>query len=349
MQLCVLAMLAALAGDLASYVWPNFPRFWTACLSDFYYVAIVAGGISFGAKGGLITATIAGILHTAVQQFGFDRPLAGQGELTIFLLVGLLAGFFVKRESASGPVGKHAFETSSLGEMGWLEHRPLPGLGQYPPPGLVHQLRTPLSSIEGAGFVLEDGTLPDDQRRELVAIVLKECHKLDRLIGLLDGDRSGRPGDSTIDIALLLDEVIRRAIDISQASHLRIEKVIAPDLPPLRGDREAVEDAILNLILDAMKAMPQGGTIVVASRAVHGEILIQVTDQRAHANADRLHRAVNSVPMGCWPELELAIAQRTIVRHGGTLRIEQNAGGGLTFSVVLPHSVVLPQVSGAHV
>ena len=333
LQLCALAILAAFAGDLAAYFWPQLPRFWTRFFFDLDYVAIVLGGISFGARGGLITAAIAGISHTAVQQFGFERPFAVQGELTVFMLVGLLAGFFAEHRPTSGHLAKHA--EGSLRQSSWLELSPQT-LGQQIAPGLVHQLRTPLASIEGAAFVLEDGELPDEKRRELVAIVLKECQKLNLLIGLMDGDRSHRLEDGTIDIALLLDDVVHRALDIPHASLLRIEKEIAPDLPQLRGDCEAVEQAILNLVLDAMKAMPQGGRIVLASRAVNDEILIQVTDQRSQANANRLRRAVNSVPMGYWPELELAVAQRIVIRQGGAMRIEQNGEVGLTFSVILP-------------
>ena len=207
----------------------------------------------------------------------------------------------------------------------------------------MHQLRTPLASIQGAGFVLEDGSLPDDKRRELVMIVLKECQRLDLLIGLMDSNHSIPSEHGAVNIPILLDEVIRRALATSGASRFSIEKEIADNLPALHCDHEGVEQAVLNLVLDAMKAMPQGGKIVLASRVVNGEILIQVTDQRTQVNADHLRRAVNAMPMGCWPELDLAIAQHIIMRHGGVMRIEQNADFGITFSVILP------QVSGAHV
>ena len=345
LQLCALAIAAALAGDVAAYVWPGLPRFWAQFLTDFDYLAIVLGGISFGPKGGLITAALAGISHTLIQQFGFNRPGAGQGELTLFILVGLLAGYLAEHKLSAAHSERRLEEGAFLGQNSWTHPsgHPFPAFGQQITPALVHQLRTPLASIQGAGFVLEDGKLPDDQRRELVTILLKECQKLDLLIGLMDANQSWSSEHHAVDISGMLDEVIRRALATANKPTFSIQKEAALDLPQLHCERESIEEAVLNVVLDSMKAMPQGGKIVLASRAVHGEILIQVTDQRAHANADHLHRAVNSMSMCGWPELDLAIAQHIVMRHGGAMRIEQNADLGITFSVILP------QVSGAHV
>jgi len=332
--ICALAVLAALLGDLASLLWPGLPSFWARFLSDFDYVAIVVGGIYFGPKGGLITAAVSGISHTAIQGLGFNHPLAAQGELTVFILVGLLAGFFAERRPDSSSLGWQTDRSSS--EPVRRMHFPTPW--QQVAPGLVHQLRTPLASIQGAAFVLEDDSLPADRRRELIGIVLKECQRLDLFIGLMDSNHSRRTEHTTVDIGSLLDEVTQRAVETLHAPRVLIEKDVALNLPPVRLDREAIAEAILDVLLDAIKATPEGGRIFLACRAVHDEILIQVSDERPHASANRVYRALNSAPMGCWPEIELAVAQRILVRQGGALRIDQNGDSGLIFTLILPNA-----------
>ena len=342
--LCALAILAAFAGDVAAYAWSGLPVLLAQFLVNFDFVAVVVGGISFGPKGGLITAAIAGVSHTLVQHLGFHRPLAGQGELSLFILVGLLAGFVTERKGHSVDSKRSSGEPSvgsdKWGHIGFQAR--FPSLGQQITPALIHQLRTPLASIQGAGFVLEDGKLPDDKRRELVGIILKECERLDLLLGLMDSNQSGQPHDEAFDLSALLEDIAQRASDTLGGSRFTIEKQITNGLPQLHCDREAMERAILNVVMDGMKAMPEGGKIVLACGLVNDEIKIQVSDQRAELSADRLRRAINSMPIGCWPELDLAIAQHIIDRHGGSMRIEQNADRGITFSLILP------RVSGAH-
>lgn len=332
LQICTLAVVVALLGDMAAALWPGIPRFWTQFLSDFDYVAIALGGATFGPKGGLITAAIAGVSHTTIQQFGFNRPLAAQGELTVFVLVGLLAGFCAERRST-------ASSEIRPGTDGSLDRfHQMQGPIQQLAPGLVHQLRTPLASIEGAVSVLEDCNLAYDQRRELVAILIKECRRLDLLIGLLDLDPSRRFEPTTVEIGSLLKEAVRRGMETPHHPGLSIESNTTPNLPRLHLDREAIVEAIADVLLNAIRAMPQGGRIVVSGHVLYDEVVIQVRDQRPSASATRIYRAMNSTPMASWPEVDLAIAQRILVRQGGALRIEQNVEAGITFTLILPRS-----------
>ncbi len=332
--ICVAAVVVALVGDFASLLWPGIRPFWVEFLSDFDYIAIVLGGINFGPKGGLAVAAISGIAHTATQKFGFNSPLADQGELTVFILVGLLAGFFAERKPAPNSASGQLEETSSeLISRGYF-----PSLGQPLPPGLVYQLRTPLASIEGAAFVLEDGSLPADKRRELIGIIQKECQRLERLIGTMDSQQPVLRERTAVDIALLVEEVVQRAWETFHVPGLSIERDIAPALPRLQLDREAIAEAILDVLLHAMKAMPEEGRILVASRVLQNEILIQVSEERPHASSSGAYRALHSQSMGLWTEMDLALAQRILAREGGALRIEQNVESGVTLSVVLPNA-----------
>src|SRR5436305_1060029 len=78
--------------------------------------------------------------------------------------------------------------------------------------GLVHQFRTPVTSIGGAGWVLEVPRLPDKKRQEFVGIIRKESHRLNRVLSdVLDFTRPRKPRYQTVELSTLVDEVVQLA------------------------------------------------------------------------------------------------------------------------------------------
>src|SRR5277367_361190 len=212
--LCALALLAGLLADTAGSVWAP-AGFWTHLLSNGYYVGIIFAAVGFGPRGGLLAGAMAGISHVIVTVFGPSGFNIGWGEVLGFIVVGLLAGWIAQR--ARTMIGQMETKSKSRqndrpGQLGFAPPLPSDHFTALGPdaPTLLHELRTPLASIEGAGFVLEDATLPEDKRQEFVAIILKECQRLDLLVGLIDASHTHFEHDE-LDVSSLLDEVIREA------------------------------------------------------------------------------------------------------------------------------------------
>src|SRR5206468_7521332 len=143
--------------------------------------------------------------------------------------------------------------------------------------GLVRQFRTPVASIEGAGWVLEDSGLPDEKRQEFVGIIRKESHRLNRVLSdVLDFTRPRKPRFETVVLPKLIDEVIQLA---GAKDHGPVFKSDVPaDFPPLRCDPEQIRQALLHVAMNAVQASPAGGQIEVTARIEQGYGVIRVRD-----------------------------------------------------------------------
>jgi two-component system, NtrC family, sensor histidine kinase HydH len=339
-QFCAIALFAGLLADVAGSVWAG-PGIWTHLLSNGYYVGIVFAAIGFGPRGGLISGALAGISHVIVMMLGPKGPTWEWAEAVGFILVGLLAGFIAQRTKASGEVKTTSGLDQSSGatqngsaSSGASDH--FVGFGQDAPT-LLHELRTPLASIEGAGFVLEDATLPEEKRQEFVAIILKECQRLDQLVGLIDASHPHFENDE-LDVSSLLDEVIRAAGARADAASHPLRKAPLPAFPRLVCNAELIRQVIINLTINAMHATPPGREIVLAAHSIDNQVFIEVIDQRLGVGEESLDSMLDrSSPNEHW-RIQLATARQVAVQHGGAVRVKRNDNKGITTSIVLPGS-----------
>ena len=204
-------------------------------------------------------------------------------------------------------------------------------------PTLIHELRTPLASIEGAGFVLEDATLPEEKRQEFVAIILKECQRLDLLVGLIDASHPHFENDE-LDVSSLLDEVIRVAGSRADAASHPLRKAPMPEFPHLVCNSELIRQVIINLTINAMHATPPGREIVLSAHSSDNQVFIEVIDQRLGVGEESLDSMLDrSSPNEHW-RIQLATARQVAVQHGGAVKVKRNDNKGITTSIVLPGS-----------
>jgi hypothetical protein len=338
-QLCALALLAGILADAAGSVWAPEPVFWSYLLSSGYYVGILFAAIGFGLRGGLVAGAAAGISHVIVMVLWPRGANFGWREVVGFLLVGLVAGFIAQRRRTITEVETKS-KSPPASRNYHLGFRHAGGSDYVPPivdatPTLVHELRTPLASIEGAGFVLEDATLPEDKRQEFVAIILKECQRLDLLVGLIDASHPRLEQDE-LDVSSLLDEVIQIAGARADAASHPLRKTPLPEFPRLVCNGELIRQVIINLTINAMHATPPGREIVLSAHSTDNQVFIEVIDQRLGVGEESLDSMLDrSSPNEHW-RIQLATARQVAVQHGGAVKVKRNDNKGITTSIVLP-------------
>jgi hypothetical protein len=340
-QLCVIALSAGLLTDVAGSVWATELGFWAHLLSNGYYVGIALAAIGFGPRGGLISGAVAGICHVIVTILGPRSSNFGWEEAVGFLLVGLLAGLIAQRRKTMTEV-EGTSTSPQIARTNGLGFGPPGASGQFTTlgrdaPTLLHELRTPLASIEGAGFVLEDATLPEDKRQEFVAIILKECQRLDLLVGLIGASHPQFEHDE-LDVSSLLDEVIRIAGARADAATHPLRKAALPEFPHLVCNSELIRQVIVNLTVNAMHATPPGREIVLSAHSIDNQVFIEVIDQRLGVGEESLDSMLDrSSPNEHW-RIQLATARQVAVQHGGAVKVKRNENKGITTSIVLPGS-----------
>jgi signal transduction histidine kinase len=224
----------------------------------------------------------------------------------------------------------------------------LAALGQMAA-GLAHEIRNPLGSIKGAAQYLQpiEGQAPDAGTREFLDIIVEEVDRLNKIVSqFLDYARPYRGDQSILDV----NDVVRKTLTLleKERSGTRIEIMmnLQDGLPQVRADAQQLRQVFLNLAINALDAMPQGGRLIVSSglrrstrrgaTAAFLEIRFRDTGQGIPpADLRNLF-----IPFFTTKEkgtgLGLPISQRIIENHGGTIEVRSQPGTGSTFTVLLP-------------
>lgn len=213
---------------------------------------------------------------------------------------------------------------------------------------ISHELRTPLASLKALTETLQEGALDDPPAaRGFLARMETEVDALTQMVEeLLELTRieSGRTPlklASTQPERLLLAALERLKVQAERAG-LAIEIDSEPNLPDVMVDARRLEQVLVNLLHNAIKFSPNGGTIRLTARRDGGWILIQVSDPGIGIPADDLPRIferfykTDRARAGGGTGLGLAIARHLVEAHGGKIRVESKEGAGSTFSISLP-------------
>jgi two-component system, OmpR family, phosphate regulon sensor histidine kinase PhoR len=227
---------------------------------------------------------------------------------------------------------------------------------------LVHELHTPLTSMNTAAHLLLSPQTPEPDRVRMASIIANEIERLVELTSsYLDLARleSGRTQFHTEDVdfrALLLASA---ELMQPRAAELGLELAvdIAPDLPPLPGDPRQLKQVIVNLLSNAIKYNRPGGAIVLRAHPVpaggegfgkgfterFSEVMLEVSDTGLGIPADSLprlfekfFRAPGAEKAAGGSGLGLSITQHLVGLHGGRIEVESVEGSGSTLRVYLP-------------
>jgi two-component system sensor histidine kinase KdpD len=212
---------------------------------------------------------------------------------------------------------------------------------------LSHDLRTPLAGIEGAASALKDGAdrLSPAARAELAQTILEEARRMMRLVtnllemvrvesGALQVQREWQSVEEVIGVSLLrLEERLR-------THPVRTE--IPPDLPLVPMDGLLVEQALVNLLENAVKYSPEGAAIDVTAGLEAGEVVIAIADRGPGVPAGEQDRIFEKFYRSGAPErvggagLGLTIVRAIAQAHGGRVWVAPRPGGGSVFRLALP-------------
>lgn len=205
--------------------------------------------------------------------------------------------------------------------------------------GIAHEVRNPLTGISLLLDELHDRLLDKPTDQALIARALGEMERLEGLITELLNfaslpKASLRPGQ--------LNTVLQETLFLvnKQCQHSRIELVaeLDPDLPEIPLDPGKLKQAVLNLITNAIAAMPDGGRLTVGSRRENGELRVTVRDTGEGIPADRIPLIFEPfyTSKGEGTGLGLSITHTIIADHHGRIEVESTPESGSVFSFWFP-------------
>jgi signal transduction histidine kinase len=208
--------------------------------------------------------------------------------------------------------------------------------------GVAHEVRNPLNAI-GMGIQRLEGefapTHDAEEFHTLCRIIRGEVARLNTIVQeFLTLARTPTLQRTSVAVALLLQEVTSLLEAEAQARSVRLTVQAPGPLPPLYLDRQQMQQALLNLLLNALQATPPGGAVQVTAEAGVTEVRIMIADQGSGIAPEMLERIFDpyftTKPEGIG--LGLPIALRIIQAHGGTLDVRSIPGQGTIVDVHLP-------------
>ena len=208
--------------------------------------------------------------------------------------------------------------------------------------GIAHQVRNPLGIISAFAQLLVEH--PDDAqlRSQFVQKIRDATDRASDVIGALLRFAHPESGpQEKLEIQAVLDEALDFLSHHVAVQRIALRSSFQPGLPEVYGSRVLLEEAFLNLMLNACAAMPAGGTLTVTTRAEPGDaIQVQVQDTGHGIPQEYLPHVFDpfftSMPPGDGTGLGLAISHRIIERHKGTIDVRSEVDKGTTFTIHLP-------------
>jgi signal transduction histidine kinase len=229
---------------------------------------------------------------------------------------------------------------------------------------LAHEIKNPLAGISGAVQVIADDLPESDPRKGIMQEILSQVRRLDKTVrDLLAFARPGRPRLGPCDIHQVLDRVLLLLAENPRAKQVRVIRAYRADIPQLDADEEQLRQVFLNLMLNAIQAMPDGGRVTITTRRVDwsssqfvnsANPVDQLTTRPIDRSGAWVEVAVSDTGPGIAPHLledifkpfyttkhrgtglGLSVSRRIVEDHGGWIEAESPPGKGATFRVILP-------------
>jgi two-component system, NtrC family, sensor histidine kinase KinB len=211
-----------------------------------------------------------------------------------------------------------------------------------------HELRTPLTSVQmGVHLLLEGAAGPlDERQQEILQVCRDDTARLDRLMRqLLDLSKIESGAAPPVRVSVRPSLLVREAADSLalqvEGKGLRLVVDAPPDVPAVLADRDQIERVIVNLVTNATRATPAGGTITVAAARRGADVVFSVTDTGAgipRAYLPRIFEPFVQVPHAAagGSGLGLTISRRIVEGHGGQLTVQSEPGRGSAFTFTIP-------------
>ena len=317
------------------------------------------GGVELGVFRGGLTAPVAATAPLALGDVERQRPL--------WLLPAYTVGARVGEGSAEAALRRRLGQsllllggvTALLGGGAWFAWRgvrrevEVARLREAFVSNVSHELRTPLSLIRMYAESLAQGRVADDRRQRYYDTLVAESERLSRLVGnVLHFNRLERGTAAAqtepLDLNALVAEIAGRYRPVVERAGCALDVSLADGLPEVPGDADALAEALVNLIDNAVKYGAGGRAVEVRTRRTRGGVAVEVADRGPGIPA-ALRTRVFEPFVRLQPEspdglvhtakgtgLGLALVHRIARAHGGTATVAARDGGGSVFRITLP-------------
>lgn len=313
-----------------------------------YYIPIILAGFWFGFIGGITTSlTITGCYFF----YSGNSPVNDLGlyaEMIIYNIVGVVTGFFSfmekrhkdRLEKTSENLSKAYQKLQSTFEQLKQADR-LSVLGQLSA-GLAHEIRNPLGSIKGAIDIIDNEFIEENPKREFVNIIKEEIDRLNKLVS--EFTSFAKPPDPELrdtNVNDIVDSVTRLVIRQAEQQHVKIHTELDDNLTNVLVDSEQIKQVMINIMINGIQSMPQGGILNVKTEELNDNVLISIEDEGVGIESENLFRIFDPffTTKDSGTGLGLSISYQLMKKNGGAISAYKNSNKGLTLTLSIPAKI----------
>jgi two-component system, NtrC family, sensor kinase len=209
--------------------------------------------------------------------------------------------------------------------------------------GVAHELNNPINNIILTIDSLTSGRkVPEERRHTMLEDILTQAVRASGIVkNLLDFSRSETAIIEDLDVARTLRETIKISENQITVNNIELHVDLAADLPVIKGNRQALQQVFINLVANAVHAMPGGGELWIrAAESQDRKILITIQDTGSGIAEEHLPYIFDpfftTKEVGKGTGLGLSVSHGIIKKHGGRITVESSPGIGSTFAITLP-------------
>lgn len=306
-----------------------------------YALLVTLVAIRYGWVGGLLASISSGALLLISESQAVETAVDAATLVAVGMSVGLLTAREQRRKrhykSLAEKLG-NVYEKVQANFEGMKRAERLSALGQLSA-GLAHEIRNPLASISGAAGILRRSQGLEPKQAKCIDVITHECNRLDGLLtNFLNFARPRAPRFQSVDLLPVLEDVLALGGHGVRGKQVTLANRVEVGLPAVECDPEQLKQVLLNLMINAIEASPDGDMVELGAAYSGDKITIEVVDRGhgvAAAHVDRLFD-----PFFTTKEhgtgLGLPVAHQIMSQMGGSLLARKNSGPGMTFCVVLP-------------
>ncbi|HEX4841803.1 MAG TPA: ATP-binding protein, partial [bacterium] len=211
---------------------------------------------------------------------------------------------------------------------------------------IAHEINNPLTSVLGYASLILSDTPADDPKRSDLEVIEKESLRARAIVRDLLG--YARQTDSAMEqtgindaLESILPLIRRRA----ESQNVNIEAALDPHVPRIMGDVNQLKQVFINILNNAIDAMPSGGRVAITTREIAGngtgpQVEISFQDSGVGIPTDKINRIFDpfftTKEDGKGTGLGLPISKRIVERHGGSIAVSSTPGQGTRFTICLP-------------
>jgi signal transduction histidine kinase len=215
--------------------------------------------------------------------------------------------------------------------------------------GIAHELNNPINNITLTSAMLEEDyqTLSDEDRLDMIHDLTEQAERATRIVrNLLDFARESEMESQLLDVGKLVLEALQLTKNEIKLKKAKAKLQVDDNLPPIHGDKQHLSQVFLNLILNALDAMPGGGDmeIGVEKSPEPGFVAVRIKDSGngipEHILPNIFDPFFTTKHKGKGTGLGLSVSLGIVKKHGGNIRVESQSGNGSAFTVLLPMTAV---------